>query len=336
MAKKAKVDGKVIDEMVRGFQESCVVIAGAELDVFSILHARPMKAAQLARRIKGDLRATTILLDALAAIGLLRKGPGADAVYKVPQTVAKVLTEDGSQGMLGMVRHLGTCLRGWGELASVVRRGKPGRRRPSIRGPEGDLASFIRAMHEVSEPMAMPLVSSLGPLEFTHLLDLGGASGSWTIPFMSLNPEARATIFDRPDVIPMARRLMKKAGLAGRVKLVSGNYNTDAMPTGCDLAWVSAIVHQNSRAQNRAMFKKIFRALRPGGQIMIRDIVMDSSRISPAGGALFAVNMLVGTRGGGTFTFDELREDLASSGFGKTKYLRRGEWMDSVVCATKP
>ncbi len=312
------------------------MIAGAELDVFTVLHATPMGAAPLARRIKGDLRATIILLDALAAMGLLDKSSGLEPVYRVPRQVARVLTETGSQCMLGMVRHLGACFRGWGQLASVVQRGQPARRQPSVRGAKGDLASFIRAMHEISEPLAMPLIESLGPLKFTHLLDLGGASGTWTIPFLRINPEASATIFDRPAVIPMARRLMKKVGLAGRVRLVPGDFYRDVLPSGADLAWVSAIVHQNSRAQNQALFTKVFSALAPGGRILIRDIVMDLSRTRPAGGALFAVNMLVATPLGGTFTFGELREDLASAGFVKVKFIRHGEWMDSVVCATKP
>ncbi|MFZ4395141.1 MAG: hypothetical protein ACOYOU_05875 [Kiritimatiellia bacterium] len=67
----------------------------------------------------------------------------------------------------------------------------------------------------------------------------------------------------------------------------------------------------------------------------VRDIVMDPTRTRPAGGALFAVNMLVATPKGGTFTLDELREDLSAAGFWKVKFLRRGVWMDSVVCATK-
>lgn len=83
------------------------------------------------------------------------------------------------------------------------------------------------------------------------------------------------------------------------------------------------------------MFAKVFSALVPGGRILIRDIVMDSSRTRPSGGALFAVNMLVATPGGSTFTFDELREDLSVAGFTKVKFLRRGEGMDSVVCATR-
>jgi len=84
------------------------------------------------------------------------------------------------------------------------------------------------------------------------------------------------------------------------------------------------------------MFAKVFGALAPGGRILIRDFVMDPSRTRPAGGALFAVNMLVATYGGTTFTFDELRRDLSSAGFVNVRRLRRGEGMDSVVCASKP
>jgi len=331
-----KTSEESILAMVRAFQPACVAIAGAELDVFSILHAKSMTATQLARRIKGDVRATIVLLDALAAIDLLNKGSGRNPVYRVPQAVARVLTKTGAQSMLGMVRHMGNCLRRWGQLAGVVLQGKPALRRPSVRGDSGDLVSFIRAMHEVSKPMAVPLIRSLGPLKFSHLLDLGGASGTWTIPFLRFNPRACATVFDQPDVIPMARRRMKNAGLTNRVRLVSGNFYRDTLPAGVDLAWVSAIVHQNSRAQNRALFAKVFAALNPGGRILIRDIVMAPSRTHPVGGALFAVNMLTATPAGGTFTLDELRKDLASAGFVTTRLLHRGEWMDSVVSADKP
>ncbi|MDD2460905.1 MAG: methyltransferase [Kiritimatiellia bacterium] len=323
-------------ELVRGFQPSCVVIAGAELDVFTILHDRPMAAAMLARRVKGDVRAVTVLLDALAAIGFLDKSTGAKPLYSVPPAAAEVLAGTGKQCMLGMVRHLGNCLRGWGHLAGTVLSGKPAKCRPSVLGAGGDLASFIRAMHEISEPMAMPLVAGLGKLKFTHVLDLGGASGTWTVPFLRVNPGASATIMDRPDVIPMARRLMRAAGLTDRVRLVPGDFMKCALPEGADLVWVSAIVHQNSRAQNRRLFAKVFSALEPGGLILIRDIVMDASRTRPAAGAMFAVNMLVNTPGGGTFTFDELREDLSDAGFTKVRLLRRGLWMDSVVGASKP
>ena len=332
---RKKLDRDMVLDMVRGFQPACIVIAAAELDAFTILSARPMAAATLARRIKGDVRAVTILLDALAAIGFLHKAVRAEPVYSVPKAVAEILAEGGSRCMLGMVRHLGNCLRGWSQLGAAVLSGKPARRRPSVLGADGDLASFIRAMHEISGPLAMPLVADLGKLKFTHVLDLGGASGTWTQAFLQLYPEACATIMDRPEVIPMAKRLMKKARLADRVRLFPGDFMKNTLPKGADLAWVSAIVHQNSRAQNRRLFAKVFSALEPGGLILIRDVVVDASRTRPEAGALFAVNMLVNTPGGGTFTFNELRDDLSIAGFSKIRFLRRGQAMDSVVCATK-
>jgi hypothetical protein len=98
---------------------------------------------------------------------------------------------------------------------------------------------------------------------------------------------------------------------------------------------VSAIVHQNSRAQNRALFTSVIKALVPGGRIAIRDILMEEDRTSPVAGALFAVNMLVATEGGGTFTFDELREDLAATGFTQAAVLRHDAAMNSIVVARK-
>jgi hypothetical protein len=134
----------------------------------------------------------------------------------------------------------------------------------------------------------------------------------------------------------MARQCFALAGLADRVKLVAGDFNAGALPAGGDLAWVSAIVHQNSRAQNRSLFAKIFAALVPGGRIAIRDILMDESRTRPVAGALFAINMLVATEGGGTFTFGELGEDLENAGFVDASVLRRDEAMNSIVAAKKP
>ena len=84
--------------------------------------------------------------------------------------------------------------------------------------------------------------------------------------------------------------MMKKAGLATRVKLVPGSYESDPLPAGADLAWVSAIVHQNSREQNRSLFLKIFAALQPGGTIIIgpgTDVIAGEGKILTAGGGPF-------------------------------------------------
>ncbi len=117
--------------------------------------------------------------------------------------------------------------------------------------------------------------------------------------------------------------------------LVAGNYNKDELPGGCDLALLSAIIHQNSPEENQTLYRKIYQALEKGGVLLIRDHVMDESRALPPQGALFALNMLVSTPAGDTYTFEEIRKDLEMAGFDDVNMVLRGERMDCLVEARK-
>jgi len=330
MAKKWTAE-EVLD-MARLFQPACVLAAGADLDVFTPLHEKPMTAQVLASKLSTDLRATTILLDALVAMEFLTK-QGND--YSVPDDVAELMTEKSAKSVLPMVRHLGNCLRRWAVLAGVTQTGKPAERTPSTRGEAADQADFIGAMHNFSGPIAAEVVGKLQPLKFDHLLDIGGASGTWTIAFLSAVPEAKATLFDFPPVVKMAERRIAEAGLGDRVSLVPGDFYADDLPDGADLAWLGAICHQNSREQNRMLFTKIHKALNDDGIVVIRDVVMDPSHTSPKGGALFAVNMLVNTPAGSTYTFDEYKYDLNGAGFGQVELVHQDEAMNSLIRTKK-
>lgn len=320
-------------ELGRSYQAAAVFAAAADLELFDAVASRPRTAPELARALAADARGLGVLLDALVALGLLRKR---ESRYSLPPGAGAWLTAASPKSILPMAQHQANCMRNWVQLARVVQSGSPAERMPSVRGEDGDQEAFIGAMHSISAPAADGVIAALRPFRFTHLLDVGGASGTWTMAFLRKRPSARATLFDLPEVIPMARRRLKAEGYLNRVSLAAGDFNTDALPEGADLAWVSAIVHQNSRAENRALFSRVFRALKPGGAIAIRDILMEADRTRPVAGALFAVNMLVATEGGGTFTFDELREDLESEDFEQVRLARADQGMNSVVVAAKP
>jgi hypothetical protein len=327
------ISAEDILEMGRRYHSAAVLAAAADLDLFSALAPRPLTAADLANRLEASVRGTTILLDALVALGLLAKDGGR---YSVPEGIASLLGRHGPGSVLAMTQHQANCLRRWSQLASVVKTGRAAERTPSVRGEEADRESFILAMDNISAPAAAALIRELGDLHFTHLLDVGGGSGTWTLAFLRSSPGSKATLVDLPHVIPLAERRMVNAGMTGRVKLVPGDFIEDPLPGGADLAWVSAIVHQNSREENRLLFGKVRDALLPGGTIAIRDVVMDPTRTSPTAGALFAVNMLVATEGGGTFTFEELCDDLEAEGFTEVALLRQDPWMNSIIVARKP
>jgi SAM-dependent methyltransferase len=325
--------GEQVLELMRGFQVSCVVAAAADLGVLSLLAESPLTADQTAGRLACDPRAMAILLDALAGLGLLTKAGGR---YAVPPALRLFVAESSPQSVDAMLRHQANCLRRWARLPWVVKTGVAADAGTSLRGEAADRAAFIEAMDVINRDAADSLVREINPGGFRCVLDVGGGSGTWTLAWLRAAPAARAILFDLPPVIPLADERLERSGLADRVQLVAGDFYTDPLPRGADLAWVSAIIHQNSREENRALFRRIAEALDAGGWILIRDIVMDESRTAPVSGVLFAVNMLVATASGNTYTLAEIAEDLAAAGFSDVQQVRHDQWMHSVVRARSP
>lgn len=323
-------DGEQILEMMRAYQVPCMLAAAADLDLFEKLAPAPRTAAEVAIAADCDLRAVTILLDALAAVRVIVKQ---DERYSISPELAPFLCEAFPQSVIAMIRHQANCLRRWSRLPWTVHIGKPDYPGPSIRGEDADKASFIEAMHVVSRDVADGLVQEIHPGGVHCILDLGGASGSWTLAWLKAEPESRAIIFDLPHVIPMARERFSTSPFADRVEMRAGDFYTDDLPRGADLAWVSAIIHQNSPDQNRELYRRIAAALEPNGWIYIRDIVMEPSRTTPVAGALFSVNMLSGTEGGNGYILAEIQEDLQLAGFMDFQLVRRDEGMQSIVRA---
>lgn len=330
MAKRR--NAQEILDLARLYQPACVLTAAAALDVFSPLRAKPMTAEALAGKLGTDLRATVILLDALVALKFLIKQ---GEQYSVPEDAAELLTEQSAENVLPMIRHMANAIRRWAELPKIVQTGKCPEITPSIRGADADMEAFIGGMNNISKPLAAGIMDKINPLRFRYMLDIGGGPGTWTIAFLHASDEAKATLFDLPAVIPIAGQQFAEAGLTDRVNLAGGDYNTDALPNGADLAWLGAICHQNSRRQNRDLFTRTHAALSDEGVIVIRDVIMDCSRTNPPAGALFAINMLVATEAGGTYTFDEYREDLCEAGFGEVTLVHRDEFMNSLIQAGK-
>jgi predicted O-methyltransferase YrrM len=326
------MDGARLLDLMRGFQVPCVVAAAAELGVFAALAQGPRTAEDVAAACKASPRAVTILLDALAAVGILAKAGGS---CSIAESLRAALDPASPACVLAMILHQANCLRRWSRLAWTARDDAPSDPGPSILGPAADLESFIQAMNVVSGPVADGLVASIDAGPVAHVLDIGGASGTWTLAWLRAHPGARATIFDRPEVIPMARARIAAAGVTNRVGFAGGDYLVDPLPAGADVAWISAIVHQHSREENRGLYRRAAAALVPGGRVLVRDIVMEPTRTTPAAGALFAVNMLAATPGGGTWTLDEYREDLEAAGFTDVRLLRRDEGMHSIVAARR-
>jgi SAM-dependent methyltransferase len=326
-----ELNPKEILQLAQSFMESRILHAAAELDVFTLLQHTPLTAAGIAGKIGGDVRALSSLLDALSAMGLLLKH---GQTYHCDKSVARLLAADSPATVLPMVRHMSYLWDRWSRLADIAK-GRPAAEFDFSRHDE-DLRAFIGAMHSIGAPLAKQIVASINTGNATSLLDVGGGSGTYTIAFLQAVPGMKATLFDLPDVIEMARERLESEGMLDRVTLVPGSYYKDELPQGHDVALLSAIIHSNSLEENLELYRKILRSLKPGGKILIRDHVMDPDRTSPRDGAVFAINMLVGTSGGGCYTYEEIEAGLRQAGFAGIRLIRQGEHMDAVVEGFKP
>ncbi len=313
------------------FMESRVIITAAELDFFTVLDERPATSEEVAAGQGLDSRATARVLDCLVALGLLDKK---ERIYRITKRGA-CLSARYPGTVLPMVKHMIRVWKGWSLLTETVREGSRRKKEP-LESTEASWAAFIEAMHVVGSSLSAEIAESYDLSRFIGMLDIGGASGTYTVAFLRKNPAMKAVIFDIDRAIPYALKRIEKEGLSNRVSFVAGDFHKDELPGGCDLALLSAVIHQNSPEENRELYKKAFRALESRGTILIRDHIMDESRTKPPAGAFFALNMLVNTPGGDTYTFRDVQGALQEAGFVNIRLIRTGERMDCLVEAQKP
>jgi hypothetical protein len=315
------------------FHETRILLTAAELDVFTLLEKDAMMALEIADRLKASLRGVTILLDAVVSMGLLEKNEGK---YRCPAEVASLLSKNSKTSILPMVMLSVGGWKRWGELTHIVRQGKGENSGPGLDFKESEQEVFIGAMHAAAYRLAPGIVAAINPGKARKLLDIGGGSGSYTQAFLEAAPDLTATIFDLPYVINIARKRLANTGLLDRIQFVTGDFYRDDLPVGCDLALLSAIIHQNSPEENSELYRKIFHSLQPRGRVVIRDHVMSPDHTRPASGAFFAVNMLVTTAGGSTYSFEEIKSSLESTGFVNVNLIQPDDRMNGLVEGFKP
>ena len=318
---------------VRSFMKSRVILSAAELDFFSKLDDNFMSAADVANMLGLDKKGTTRLLDCLVTFDLLEKENNR---YHTTENGSS-LSSKNPESVLPMINHMNAIWENWSCLTDIVKNGSNPKIKPVVDSDtQKDRHAFIGAMHVAARRISKKIAQSYNLSSFKKLLDIGGGSGAYTIAFLKKNPNLNAVIFDLEGVIPITKEKIAENGLQDRVDFVPGNFYEDDLPDGCDLALLSAIIHQNSPEQNLALYRKIYHALVPGGRLIIRDHIMDESRINPPAGALFALNMLVNTPAGDTYTFKEVTDTLAAAGFTKIQLALSGKEMDCLVEAIKP
>ncbi len=204
----------------------------------------------------------------------------------------------------------------WSTLTECVRSGKTSVTRGPESFSEARTRAFIAAMHARAQDNAEETARLSGIRDAKRMLDVGGGSGAYSITFARACPALHAEILDLGMVVPLAEEYIRDAGLQSRVRVRPGDMRTADFGEGYDLVLLSAVCHMWSENDNRALIKRCARALVPGGHLVIREFILNEDRTAPPFAAIFAVNMLVGTEHGNTYTEGEYRTWMTEAGLG--------------------
>jgi (2Fe-2S) ferredoxin/predicted O-methyltransferase YrrM len=307
-----------LNERIRGFQESRVLLTALELDLFTAV-GDGAGAADVAARLHTDPRATETLLNALASLRLLAKQEG---VFHNSPAAARYFTAGSRDNARPALLHTAHLWQRWSTLTDCVRAGTAVARDEIADRGEDWTEAFIAAMHRNASERAPLIVRAVGAENIRRMLDVGGGSGAYSIAFAQANPALSADILDLATVEPIALRHIQAAGVGDRVKARAGDLTTGPLGEAYDLVFVSAICHMLSPEENLDLLRRSREALAPGGRIVIQDFILEADKTAPRFAALFALNMLVGTRAGSSYSEPEYSAWLGEAGFQEVRHNR--------------
>ncbi len=307
-----------VAQTLRGFQESRVALTAVELNVFNAV-GQGASAETVAARIETNPRATEMLLNALVAMGLLTKREG---VFANSPATNRFFVEGSPDDSRLATLHTVHLWERWSTLTECVRAGTSVSYEEMRRRGEDWTTAFIAAMHRNAAERAPLVVQAVGTAGARRMLDVGGGSGAYSIAFARASEDLRVDLFDLETVVPIAEGHIKVAGLSQRIKTVVGDLRADRFGEGYDLVFASAICHMLSEEENRDFIRRCGQALAPKGRLVIQDFILEADKTAPKFAALFALNMLVGTRAGASYSHAEYADWLRGAGFVEVKHIR--------------
>ena len=291
---------KELRQILFGFRPARVLLTANNYRIFDHL-SKPLPVKTISKKINTDLRATEILLDALASIGLVEKKNNR---YSNARIASQFLVSKSPSYQGDIIRHSDNLWKNWSALDNVLKTGKPYH---ALRNHE----AFAYGMRNIASLKVKDIVKLIGLKGVKTALDLGGGPGTYAIEMSKRG--VSVTLFDSPETIKIARRIAR--GERSRpIRFMSGDFMIDDIGRGYDLVLLSQILHAYSVKDNMHVLRKCRSSLRNGGRIVVQEFPISNDRTYPVHSALFSVNMLVNTGGGRCYSSGEIRGWLQKVG----------------------
>jgi acetylserotonin N-methyltransferase len=329
-------DPAIVIDLIQAFRRSKTMFAAASMGIFDLLHEAPAGAADLAVRLSANAGATERLLDACAALGLMRKR---DGIYESDPVADTYLRAGSPHTLYGYVRYSDAALYPmWNNLADAVREGS--HRWTQTFGLEGSIFShffrtdeamrdFLRGMHGFGRLTSPKVVTAFDLGRFRRLVDLGSATGHLVIAACEHYPELRGTVFDLPRVTEVAREEVARSAARDRIEVVAGDFFEDELPRA-DLYSVGQVLHDWNEDRIGRLLSRICERLPAGGGLLVAEKLLEEDGVGPVPANMQSLGMLICTEGKER-SLSEYTRLLRRAGFGAVEGRRTGVPLDAIL-----
>ncbi|HEX4231036.1 MAG TPA: methyltransferase [Bryobacteraceae bacterium] len=337
MASTIPVTPERILRFAWGYVPTLVLEAAIRHRVFEVLDSGAKTLDEIRQETGASERGLTAILNVLVGLNFLARDTEGRFSLTPESSTFLVSSKPGFHG--GTIRHASEHLiPKWLRLNEIVATGKPIEAVNREESGGEFFKNFVNDIFPMSYPAAEVLAANLEIDDASspaRVLDLAAGSGVWGIALAQRWEHVRVTAVDWPEVIPVTRSTVARFGLADRFSFIEGDLLETDFGIGYTIATLGQILHSEGRERSRALLAKTFQALSPGGTVAIAEFLVNPDRTGPLNGLFFAVNMLVNTESGDTYSFEEIAGWLAEAGFVDTRQLE-SPGPSPLILARKP
>jgi SAM-dependent methyltransferase len=287
------------------------VMVATRLGVFETMAGQPRHAEEIASQCGSAPAATRKLLDALVGAGYLRLR---DGCYALAPVARRWLLKDSPHSLTDAILMQFVDEQFIAQMESFVRTGTPIEMHEHLTPEDWEL--YQRGMRSGAR-LATPEVALRLPMprHAQTMLDIGGSHGYYSVALCRRYPGLRAVVLDLPEAVAAAAPLLAREGMGDRVVHRADNALTaDLGREQYDLILIANLVHHFNETQNRDLIRRCAEALRPGGRLVIGEVVRpETPGKTGQVGALTDLYFAI-TSAGGTWSFAEMADWQRSAG----------------------
>jgi len=306
-----------------GFWATKSLLTAIELGLYTELARKPMTAEEVTQRFQLHPRSVRDFLDALVALGMLRRQGTKYA--NTPETAAFLDRSKPSYlgGMLEMCSR--RLYKFWNDLPEGLRTGKPQNEAKTggnlfeviYKDPEL-LRGFLSGMTGLSTAGAQSIAKKFPWKKYKTFVDIGAAQGALPVQVALAHRHLTGVGYDLPVVEPIFTDYVRSFKLQDRLTFCQGDFFKDPIP-GADVIVMGHILHDWNLEEKRMLIQKVHAELPKGGAFIAYDAIIDDERKKNAFGLLMSLNMLIETTGGFDYTGADCRGWMKDAGFRQTR-----------------